>query len=189
MKKAMRYTNDDGTKYELESRLGQGGFGTTYRAFELSPKTSARAREVCLKVCDSRRDWHGEAFYGELLKGNKRVVQLLDAFVDVSKTGGKRTYCLVFELMPSGTVDDFLADHGGRPYWDVVLVKREINALLTVLGAMHNAGVTHRDIKPANVYVRSRKLVLGDLWNLADDVDPATCCRRQLYSGLQSEGS
>ncbi|MDI6627150.1 MAG: protein kinase [Rhodococcus sp. (in: high G+C Gram-positive bacteria)] len=162
MKKAMLYTNDEGTKYELESRLGQGGFGTTYRAFELSQETSSRVREVCLKICNSRRDWHGEAFYGELLKGNKRVVQLLDAFVDVSKTGGKRTYCLVFELMPSGTVDDFLADHGGRPYWDVVLVKREISALLTVLGAMHNAGVTHRDIKPANVYVRSRKLVLGD---------------------------
>ncbi|OZE96552.1 protein kinase domain-containing protein [Rhodococcoides fascians] len=164
MKKGTRFTNDDGTQYELSSKLGQGGFGEVYQAFELSESTSERVREVCLKICTSRRDWHGEAFYGELLRTNKRVVQLLDAFVDVSKMqdGTQRTYCLVFELMPHGTVDDLLAVHPGQPFMSETMVKKEISALLTVLGSMHNAGITHRDIKPANVYVKSRKLILGD---------------------------
>lgn len=164
MKKGKQFTNDDGTRYVVQSKIGEGGFGETYRAFELS-ETSDRDREVCLKICGSRRDWHGEAFYGELLRGNKRVVPLLDAFVDVSRNrhGLERTYCLVFELIPSGTVDDLLVDHPGQPVMkNEAMVKKEISALLTVLDSMHNSGITHRDIKPSNVFVRSGKLVLGD---------------------------
>ncbi|RRQ27393.1 serine/threonine protein kinase [Rhodococcus sp. Eu-32] len=163
MKKGTRLTNDDGVQYELLTKLGEGGFGETYRAIELAD-TDDKVREVCLKICASRRDWHGEAFYGELLVGNKRVVQLLDAFVDVSRSrsGNRRTYCLVFELMPHGTINDLLSAQPGRPFMSEVMVRREISALLTLLGTMHNAGITHRDIKPANVYVKSRKLILGD---------------------------
>lgn len=158
------YTSDDGTRYRVRELLGRGGFGATYRVVQIAAETGEHVREVCLKVCESRRDWHGEAFYGELLAGNPRVVRLLDAFVDVSGGRGRprRTYCLVFELMPHGTVDHLLRADRGTPFMSETMVRKEIDAVLTVLGSMHAAGITHRDIKPANVYVKSRKLVLGD---------------------------
>jgi hypothetical protein len=61
-----RLHSDEGQLYEVEALLGQGGFGTTYAAHRLT-KTERRAAKVCVKVCKSRHDWHGGAFFGQLL--------------------------------------------------------------------------------------------------------------------------
>jgi serine/threonine protein kinase len=117
---------------------------------------------VAIKVCKSLDDWHGEAYFGRLLKGDPRVVELLDAFVTASGRGRRqrRRHVLVFEYMSDGTVWDTIESQGLR--WSEGKVRAEIRALLKVLQRMHGVWIIHRDIKPDNVYLRDGRLVLGD---------------------------
>jgi serine/threonine protein kinase len=167
-----RLRADDGKTYEVEAILGRGGYGTTYTGHRVSVD-GRRLAKVCIKVCRDRNDWHGEAFFGQMLKGNSRVVQLRDAFVAATGQGSKqrRRHVLIFEYMEDGTVWDRL-DRGDRA-WSEAKVRREIKALLNVLACLHNAGVTHRDLKPDNVYLRDGGLVLGDFGITKMTMDPS----------------
>lgn len=153
--------NDTGTPYLVTGLLGEGGFGQAYAGHRLSP-TGRRMQQVCIKVCRSLDDWHGEAYFGRLLAGDPRVVELLDVFVDATGRGRRqrRRHVLVFEFMEGGTVWDAVENDGLR--WTEAKVRREIRALLTVLQRMHAVWILHRDIKPDNVYLRDGRLVLGD---------------------------
>lgn len=169
-----RLVSDDGTAYQVEEFLNQGGFGTTHTGHRLS-KNGRKVQKVCIKVCDSRQDWHGEAFFGQLLDRDPRVVRLLDAFVTAGGSSGpgavpRRRHVLVFEFMEEGTVWDAAEREELR--WTEAKVRREIKALLKMLARLHNAGVTHRDLKPDNVYLRDGKLALGDFGITKMDLDP-----------------
>jgi serine/threonine protein kinase len=164
--------NDAGTPYLVTGVLGEGGFGQTYVGHRLSP-TGRRMRTVCIKVCRSAEDWHGEAYFGRLLAGDARVVELLDAFVDGHGRGRRqrRRHVLVFEYMDGGTVWD--AAEREQLRWTEAKVRREIAALLRVLQRMHAVWILHRDIKPDNVYLRDGRLVLGDFGVTKLVVDPS----------------
>jgi len=172
--------NDAGTPYLVERLLSEGGFGQTYVAHRLSA-SGRRMREVCLKVCRSLDDWHGEAYFGRLLAGDPRVVELLDVFVDATGRGRRqrRRHVLVFEYMAEGTVWDAVENDGLR--WTEAKTRREIRALLTVLQRMHAVWILHRDIKPDNVYLRDGRLVLGDfgITKLVVDRSPSAGSRLQ----------
>lgn len=172
LKARTKLRGDDGTTYEVVGLLGEGGFGTTYTGHRLS-RSGRRTQQVCIKVCKDRGDWHGEAFFGQVLKDTPRVVKLLDAFVASTGSGNsqKRRHVLIFEFMDEGTVWDEL-EHASTP-WTEAKVRREIKAVLNVLGRLHNAGVTHRDLKPDNVYLRGGKLALGDFGITKMTLDPA----------------
>lgn len=164
---------DDGPRYLVERKLGAGGFGTTYFGHRVTK--SGRVMElakVCIKVCTSRKDWHGEAFFGELLADDPRVVRLRDAVVRTtgSGTSQRRKYILIFDYMEGGTVADAIGR--GELRWTEPRTRREIKALLGLLARLHDAGVTHRDLKPDNVYLRDGKLVVGDFGITQLDLDP-----------------
>ena len=145
--------NDTGTPYVVTGLLGEGGFGETYVGHQLS-RSGRRMRPVAIKVCKSLDDWHGEAYFGRLLKGDPRVVELLDAFVTATGRGQRqrRRHVLVFEYMADGTVWDAIEAEGLQ--WREGKVRAEIRALLKVLRRMHGVWIIHRDIKPDNVYLR-----------------------------------
>lgn len=154
-------TNDDGRRYRIDEYLGGGGFGTVFTAQQLSKNGRREIRTVCVKVCSSAADWHGEAHFGNLLAGHSEVVEMLDAFAVGSTPKSKIRYVLVSEYLREGTVAELIDDPEWSG-WSPTVVHRELSRLLRLLAIMHAAGITHRDIKPDNVFLRDGHLVLGD---------------------------
>lgn len=154
-------TGDTGHRYRIDGALDGGGFGVVYRAARLAQTSDRVIRHVCVKVCASAADWHGEAHMGNLLAGRREVVEIVDSFAFGTGSRGVTRYVIVSELMREGTVGDLVDDPEWNG-WPPARVRRELRDLLGVLKLMHAAGVTHRDIKPTNVFLRDGHLALGD---------------------------
>ncbi len=132
-------------EYNLEARLGSGGFGVVYAA------TAADGSPVALKVLRPelsddpalRRRLAREAEALRRVEGD-RTVQVLDVVIDDDQT------YLVMERLEGVTLDDLVKDEGPlqtASLWSVA------EGLIDALGDIHAAGVVHRDLKPSNVIV------------------------------------
>jgi serine/threonine protein kinase len=142
-------------RYRLDQRIGAGGYGQAFAATELG----GRRREVCFKHTRDPKSWQRESYFGELLFGHRRTIQLYDAFAIAAGRGVR--YCLVLELARHGCVTDYFA-RGGAAYAPE-RAAREIAGLLRALDALHRMRATHRDVTPLNVFVCDRGLLkLGD---------------------------
>ena len=147
-----------GRRYRLGGVIGHGGYGKAFEAYDLTSKAP-----VCLKYTLDQLSWHRESYFGELLRKNRRVIQMYDSFpVMPGRSGrGKIRYCLVLELAEHGTVADYLS-RTEKP-WPEKRAKREIVALLKLLDQLHGGSATHRDITPFNIFVcKNGVLKLGD---------------------------
>ncbi len=140
-----------GQRFEIQGPLGSpGGFGEAYTAKFL--RRRGVPETVCVKATLDQTSWHREAYFGELLRGQRRVI-LFDSFPVVATVQGHKTplYLLVSELAEHGTVGSYLDELGrGLPPGRA---KREVIALLKVLVLLHGGSATHRDLTPSNVLV------------------------------------
>jgi serine/threonine protein kinase len=151
-----------GRRYKVRALLGRGGFGRAYRAVRVN-RAGRSMGEVCVKTTRDQASWHREAYFGDLLRGNRRVIQIHDAFPLVRRPAGRTVvlFCLAAELAEQGAVRECL-ERASRP-WSPARASREVMALLKVLGELHRSQVTHRDITPDNIFVCGRgTLKLGD---------------------------
>ncbi len=152
-----------GQTYRVGTLLGKGGFGAAYRITQIggSPELPG---ELCLKIATDPEGWHTEAYFGQLLKGVPRAIEVHASFaimVDAAGGGPLPLYCLVTELASRGDVMTYMA---GRPdSWSEARACREVAALLRVLMRLHLSGAVHRDLTPGNVLVTGGEhLKLGD---------------------------
>jgi eukaryotic-like serine/threonine-protein kinase len=134
-------------RFQLRERLGDGGFGQVYLAYD--PRLD---RDVALKVLKQPdpNDRVMERFFREA-----RAVARLDHpnIVAVHDAGFDDGRCWVaYQLV------------GGRPLWwyrdrqrmDPVTAARIVRDLADALSHAHSMGVVHRDIKPGNVMIDDR---------------------------------
>jgi serine/threonine protein kinase len=142
-----------GRRYELVSRLGEGGFAQAYRALQYNPDQEQAVGEVCLKATTDPLAWHRESYFGELLRGNRRVIQLYESFPVPSEAQQAKglLYLTVFELAEYGALEGYL--RGLQKPFGAERAKREILALLRTLHELHGGGAIHRDLTPSNVLV------------------------------------
>lgn len=150
-------------EYVLLDQLGEGGFGAAFRALQRSgPKGPKREATVCVKLTAHRDAWHRECYFGELLRGNKRAVQVIDDFVlgNPAAPDGY-VYALVTELMDNGSLDAYMREQP-EP-WPEERIRREVRGVLSALDQLHKGRAMHRDLTPMNVLVSgSGHLKLGD---------------------------
>jgi eukaryotic-like serine/threonine-protein kinase len=129
-------------RFTLVARLGAGGFGTVYSAWD-----ERLQRRVAVKVIEARGD------------AGRRVLREAQAAARLNHRGivtlyemgedGRRAY-LVSELAAGETLDA-LAGAGRISDRAVARIGAE---LCDALAHAHDNGVVHRDIKPQNVVVR-----------------------------------
>jgi hypothetical protein len=131
-------------RFQLRERLGDGGFGQVYRAYD--PRLD---RDVAIKVLKKPNPTEKvmERFFREA-----RAVARLDHpyIVAVHDAGFDSNRCWVAYQLVSGRPLWWYRDHHQM---DAMTVARIIRNLADALDHSHRMGVVHRDIKPGNVLI------------------------------------
>lgn len=152
-----RYVRDAvGDDYEILSKLGSGGFGTVWRARDLSLE-----REIALKVLHPQIARDAEAvgaFWREARLAAQLAHPAIVPIYDWDGRSGLSWYTM--ELAEGGSVAQLIARRGPR---SVEEIAPYVDLILDGLSAAHAIGVVHRDLKPENVLIdRYRR------WRLTD---------------------
>ena len=134
-------------RFVVRERLGQGGMGVVYRAWQASI-----GRDVAVKVIRPRPG-HDGASAKRFLREAKLASQLSQpstvSVFDFGQTDDGTLY-LVMELVRGRTLADELRALGRLPPARAVRIGVQ---LCDALEAAHRLGIIHRDLKPANVMI------------------------------------
>src|SRR4051812_29908899 len=97
-------------RYVVVRKLGQGGFGAAYQVDQVGPR-GQKSKQWCLKVTDDAASWHREAYFGELLRGHDRAIQVEESFAisHRRRSGSAAQYYLVTEYAALGDLYDYLS--------------------------------------------------------------------------------
>jgi serine/threonine protein kinase/WD40 repeat protein len=130
--------------YDLQERIGAGGFGAVYRAMQ-----STVGREVAVKIIlpglanqpDFIRRFESEAHLIARLE-HPYIVPLYDYWRDPDGA------YLVMRWLRGGNLHEMLKSQGGFSVEETVTMMEQITQ---ALHTAHRSQVIHRDIKPANI--------------------------------------
>jgi tRNA A-37 threonylcarbamoyl transferase component Bud32 len=134
-------------RFEVRGRLGRGGMGTVYRAWQRSVE-----REVAIKVVDARLS-HDRTAAKRFLREARLASRLNQPSIvnvyDFGQTEDGILY-LVMELLRGRTLAQVIATSGPMPVRRAFAIGVQ---LCDALDAAHGQGIVHRDLKPQNVVV------------------------------------
>lgn len=144
---------------KLSDKIGQGGFGTVYKGYDMERETLVAIKQVKQDELGSNT-FKGTIGPGGLefsvakkLQGYPHVVQVYD----YANLAGN-TY-LIQEFCEGGTLFSYLMS---RPALTESLVLDILNEITQGLKAAHDLGFVHRDIKPPNILRKDGK------WKICD---------------------
>ena len=135
--------------YRIDSKLGEGGMGVVYRAFDTHLE-----RAVAIKVLrpdltaspDRKRRFVQEAKSASALN-HPGIVHIYD--IDSADLPDGPTDFIAMEFVPGKTLDQYIGKSGLSPN-DALKYGIQI---ADALARAHKAGIVHRDLKPANIIV------------------------------------
>jgi predicted Ser/Thr protein kinase len=136
-------------RYRLRQRIGEGSFGSVYRAWD-----SQLEREIAIKILKDRD--------ADLLREAQMLAKLdhpnVVRVLEVAEHDGRMGLCM--EFVQGETLEARLQSQGTLNADEAVLVGLDV---CRALSAVHAAGFVHRDIKARNVMrARDGRIVLMD---------------------------
>ncbi|QXJ26563.1 serine/threonine protein kinase [Actinomadura graeca] len=144
-------------RFELRGRLGSGGMGTVWRAFDLALEREVALKEVRLADTEtSRLDPDVVTMLRERVMREARALARIHhpnvvTIHHIVDSPDMPHPWLVMELVRGESLHDRL-EQGPMPPAEAAAAGRGI---LAALRAAHAAGICHRDVKPANVLLRT----------------------------------
>ena len=134
--------------YEVETKIGSGGFATVFRV--RSVRDGAR---YALKVLDPEHRKHedrrmrflDEARIQAQRLDHPNIVKVVE-IVSTAQVAG-----LILEYVDGGDLDDLISSRSELPTYAEFL--ELALPLLDALGHAHRNGIIHRDLKPANILI------------------------------------
>ena len=137
-------------RYQITAKLGEGGMGVVYRAYDPAPMD----REVAVKTLHEFTDPFAlELFYKECgaLKSisHPNIVEIFD-IGEFDDRGHKKPF-FVMPLLQGQTLDELIQKASHR--LTVERVVEIISQTCRGLQAAHDRGLIHRDLKPSNIFV------------------------------------
>lgn len=132
-------------RYEIRSKLGEGGMGEVYRARD--PKIE---RDVAIKVLPQEFSGHPnrlQRFEQEVRAAGRLNHPNILAIHDVDLHNG--TPFVVYELLVGETLREMLTEGS-------ISSRKAIDYTLQIahgLAAAHDKGIVHRDLKPENIFI------------------------------------
>ncbi|AGP55657.1 serine/threonine-protein kinase [Streptomyces rapamycinicus] len=138
-----------GGRYQLGNRLGRGGMGTVWRAYDQMLEREVAAKE--LNVASDDHEYHRRL--RRALREARTVARVHHPHVvgvhDLVEHDGR--LWIVMELIDGPNLARRIADDGPLTPGHTAALGLQ---LLGALEAVHAAGALHRDVKPANVLLR-----------------------------------
>jgi eukaryotic-like serine/threonine-protein kinase len=141
--------------YRIVRLLGRGGMGAVYEAEHAGDGriVALKLLSVDLDKMDSRERFLREGQSAAAINHPNAVY-----IYGTEEIEG--TPAISMELVPGGTLEDKVKEHGPLPWPEAV---EYIIDIIDGLDAAHAAGVLHRDVKPANCFIGSDGTVkIGD---------------------------
>jgi tetratricopeptide (TPR) repeat protein len=141
---------------ELIEKVGEGAFGTVWRARDVLLET-----EVALKIVEDGSD--DQSVRHRVLQEGRALARLRHPSV-VSVYGVEEhngAVGLRMEFIRGTTLEQYVADHGPYGAAEAALIGEDV---CRALAAVHSAGLVHRDVKAQNVMrEEGGRVVLMDL--------------------------
>ena len=150
--------------FKIQSRIGTGGFGVVYRAFDTNLE-----RSVAIKMLPPRIAKAGQGILDRFLREARSAAKLAHPnIVTIHQICPyKDTYYIVMELVDGGALHEYLA---AQKRFAPAEAMRIIRAAAEGLGHAHRRGIIHRDVKPGNIMMTNDGQVKVSDFGLARDV-------------------
>ena len=138
-----------GTKWILERKLGEGGFGEVWLGRHQTMK-ERRVFKFCFeaeRVRSLKRELTLFRVLKERVGGHPNIVRLLDVHFD------EPPYYVEMDYVDGQDLKSWCAQHGGVEKLPLTMRLEMVAQIADALHAAHSAGVIHRDVKPGNILV------------------------------------
>ena len=143
---AITLGSDFGTRYRIESLLGQGGMGRVYKAYD-----KELDRTVAIKVVREGAIGQADAlkrFKQELVLASKISHKNILRIHDMGEVGGVRFISMAY--IQGKDLQHVIRENPKMPLDRVLKFSQQI---AEALAAAHAEGVVHRDLKPQNLLI------------------------------------
>jgi len=183
-------------KYIIEKKIGEGGFGITYKATQKGLNRAVcikeyflaggcvrntQARTVHLQgISDERYEKYRQAFVKEAQTlaslHHPNIVEVIDIFDE------NNTSYMVMSFIEGRSLQDIVDSGGPLSYPDAVNYMAQIT---NAVGYIHEHNILHRDIKPENIMITANyKAILIDFGSAREFEQDRT----QMHTSMLTHG-